>query len=82
MAPNYPGQIQPQPSERRDLLVSHGWIQAVAVVVLFGFFVMGLLAYRTYPLRLQFRRVWSDQLAFYSLAKIYLLASRYFFGTV
>src|SRR5437868_2843839 len=48
MAPNYPGQIQPQPSEKRDLLVSKGWIQAVAVVVLFGFFVMGLLTYRTY----------------------------------
>src|SRR5215472_16238871 len=33
---------------RRALLVSKGWIQAVAVVVLFGFFVLGLLAYRTY----------------------------------
>ena len=33
---------------RRDLLVPKGWIQAVAVVVLFGFFVLGLLAYRTY----------------------------------
>ncbi len=33
---------------RRDLLVSKGWIQAVALVILFGFFVMGLLAYRTY----------------------------------
>src|SRR5581483_337719 len=33
---------------KRDLLVSKGWIQAVALVVLFGFFVMGLLAYRTY----------------------------------
>lgn len=33
---------------RRELLVSKGWIQAVALVVLFGFFVMGLLAYRTY----------------------------------
>jgi hypothetical protein len=30
------------------LLVSKGWIQAVALVVLFGFLVMGLLAYRTY----------------------------------
>jgi nitric oxide reductase subunit B len=30
------------------LLVSKGWIQAVVVVVLFGFFVLGLLAYRTY----------------------------------
>ena len=28
--------------------VSKGWIQAVVLVVLFGFFVLGLLAYRTY----------------------------------
>ena len=35
-------------SERRALLVSKGWVQAVALVLLFGFFVMGLLAYRTY----------------------------------
>ena len=34
--------------QRRELLVSKAWIQAVAVVVLFGFFVLGLLAYRTY----------------------------------
>jgi hypothetical protein len=34
--------------DRRQLLVSKGWIQAVALVLLFGFFVMGLLAYRTY----------------------------------
>lgn len=33
---------------KRGLLVSSGWIQAGAVVVLFGFFVMGLLAYKTY----------------------------------
>jgi len=33
---------------RRELLVSKGWVQAVALVVLFGFFVLGLLAYRTY----------------------------------
>src|SRR4051794_40860097 len=37
-----------QKSERRPLLVSKGWIQAVLLVVLFGFFVLGLLAYRTY----------------------------------
>ena len=37
-----------QHSERRALLVSKGWIQAVALVILFGFFVLGLLAYRTY----------------------------------
>jgi hypothetical protein len=35
-------------SRKCDLLVSKGWLQAVALVVLFGFFVMGLLAYRTY----------------------------------
>jgi nitric oxide reductase subunit B len=36
------------PEERRPLLVSRGWVQAVAVVLLFGFFVLGLMAYRTY----------------------------------
>ncbi|MDQ5831446.1 MAG: nitric-oxide reductase large subunit, partial [Actinomycetota bacterium] len=30
------------------MLVSKGWVQAVVLVVLFGFFVLGLLAYRTY----------------------------------
>ena len=35
-------------SGRRPLLVSRGWVQAALLVVLFGFFVMGLLAYRTY----------------------------------
>jgi nitric oxide reductase subunit B len=34
--------------QKRDLLVSKAWLQAVTVVVLFGFFVLGLLAYRTY----------------------------------
>jgi nitric oxide reductase subunit B len=33
---------------RRELLVSKAWIQAVALVMLVGFAVMGLLAYRTY----------------------------------
>ena len=33
---------------RRGLLVSKVWVQAVALVVLFGFFVLGLLAYRAY----------------------------------
>ena len=32
----------------RELLVSKRWVQAVVVVVLFGFFVLGLLAYQTY----------------------------------
>ena len=35
-------------SGRRGLLVSKGWVQAVALVVLFGFFVLGFLRYRTY----------------------------------
>jgi nitric oxide reductase subunit B len=35
-------------ASRRDLLVSKGWVQAVVLVMLFGFFVLGLLAYRTY----------------------------------
>ena len=35
-------------SRNRGLLVSKGWIQAVALVVVFGFFVLGLLAYQTY----------------------------------
>ena len=34
--------------ERRPLLVSRGWVQTVALVLLSGFFVLGLLAYRTY----------------------------------
>lgn len=38
----------PPSSERRALMVSKGWVQGVALVVLFGFFVMGILAYRTY----------------------------------
>jgi nitric oxide reductase subunit B len=35
-------------SQRREFLISRGWIQAVVLVVLCGFFVLGLLAYRTY----------------------------------
>ena len=35
-------------SSKQSLLVSKGWIQAVGLVMLFGFFVLGLLAYRTY----------------------------------
>jgi nitric oxide reductase subunit B len=37
-----------QRSGRRGLLVSKGWVQAVLLVVLFGFFVLGLLAYQAY----------------------------------
>jgi nitric oxide reductase subunit B len=33
---------------KRDLLISKGWIQAVIIVGLFGFLILGILAYRTY----------------------------------
>jgi nitric oxide reductase subunit B len=33
---------------RRQLLISRGWVQAVAIVMISGFTVMGMLAYRTY----------------------------------
>lgn len=33
---------------KRDLIVAKGWVQASIIVLLFGFFVLGLLAYRTY----------------------------------
>jgi nitric oxide reductase subunit B len=35
-------------SSKQSMLISKGWLQAVALVMLFGFFVMGLLAYYTY----------------------------------
>jgi nitric oxide reductase subunit B len=34
--------------QRRDLLISKTWVQAAALVFLIGFFILGLLAYRTY----------------------------------
>jgi nitric oxide reductase subunit B len=33
---------------RRQLLISKAWVQAAALVFLVGFFILGLLAYRTY----------------------------------
>ena len=35
-------------AERRELLVSRTWMQAVILVILVGFFILGLLAYRQY----------------------------------
>ena len=35
-------------TKKRDLLISKRWFQAAVLVVLFGFFILGLLAYRTY----------------------------------
>ncbi|MEO9220683.1 MAG: cbb3-type cytochrome c oxidase subunit I, partial [Mycobacteriaceae bacterium] len=32
----------------RSMMVSRTWVQAVAIVMLFGFLIMGILAYRTY----------------------------------
>ena len=42
-------------------LIGKGWIQGVALVMIFGFLVMGILAYRTYTAsmrgyRVEFRR--------------------------
>ena len=33
---------------RRALMISSGWIQAAVIVLLIGFFIMGILAYYTY----------------------------------
>src|SRR5215813_15060691 len=33
---------------KRPLMISRGWIQAAAVVLTFGFFIMGVLTYYTY----------------------------------
>jgi nitric oxide reductase subunit B len=35
-------------SEKRALLISNGWIQAILIVFLIGFLILGMLAYRTY----------------------------------
>ena len=35
-------------SPRSQLNLSKGWLQGVALVMVFGFFVMGMLAVRTY----------------------------------
>jgi nitric oxide reductase subunit B len=35
-------------TDRREFLISRVWLQAALLVFLFGFFVLGLLAYRTY----------------------------------
>src|SRR3954447_26575341 len=42
------GEVHVEQSHRRPLLVSKVWVQAVVLVVLIGFFILGLLAYRTY----------------------------------
>lgn len=37
-----------QPATKAELAISKGWVQGVALVLIFGFFVMGILAFRTY----------------------------------
>ena len=34
--------------EKRPLMISSGWIQAAAIVLIIGFFIMGVLSYYTY----------------------------------
>ena len=38
----------PADSKSAERLIGKGWLQGVALVMIFGFFVMGILAYRTY----------------------------------
>ena len=35
-------------TEKRPLMIARGWIQAATVVLIFGFFIMGVLTYYTY----------------------------------
>jgi nitric oxide reductase subunit B len=41
-------QVTARESEKAGLTLSRGWLQGVALVMVFGFFVMGMLAVRTY----------------------------------
>ena len=34
--------------ETRPLMISRGWIQPAVVVLMFGFFILGVLTYYTY----------------------------------
>ena len=46
-----PAQLLPSPEssvEESQPAIGKGWVQAVALVMIFGFLVMGILAYRTY----------------------------------
>src|SRR5215470_1474114 len=35
-------------TEKRPLMIARGWIQAAAIVLIIGFFIMGVLTYYTY----------------------------------
>lgn len=43
-----PAQSQRAPSATSEPLIGKGWVQGVVLVMIFGFLVMGILAYRTY----------------------------------
>ena len=37
-----------RPTDKRPLMISNVWIQAAGLVLMIGFFIMGVLAYYTY----------------------------------
>ena len=37
-----------EPSGKRPVMISRGWVQAAAVVLIIGFFILGVLTYSTY----------------------------------
>ena len=39
---------EPPLTTKRQMIIGKGWVQGVALVMIFGFLVMGILAYRTY----------------------------------
>ncbi len=41
-------QVRTEVTKRSELSISKGWVQGIALVMVFGFFVMGILALRTY----------------------------------
>ena len=42
------GDKKPEATRRRPMVVSKGWVQGIALVMVLGFTVMGILAYHTY----------------------------------
>ena len=66
---------------KRGFLLTRGWIQAVILVFLFGFFVLGFLAYRTYtgepPNNIA--RTWHVQLALFWVSTGFLAGGIFFF---
>ena len=42
------GDKKPEATRRRPMVVSKGWVQGIALVMVLGFTVMGILAYHTH----------------------------------